>query len=464
MSDRPRRKRKQNNTVASNVHYVGYVEDEESVDAIMKKFEELERIQQEFSSMAVAKKEESSKSTNTGEATASTSGDTTQSSDQQGTKTDNTIDDNNEGMTEEQLEEIFKRTSAFTVKSAMMDLVAADELDALELWQVDFKDANTDVAFEEDDYIQVDDDFWDAEFGESPRKRGRRQPASSREKKVRTPGDRKAADRAKIIARYKVMKYQVRDHNGTMVMMKKRVNNIDPSLPTYIRLPGNPIPRSWAHTILQMEPPKPATNLEGARTLHVKNILATDLSTFGDDYSAILMDPPFLLPGEEPTPGKISIEDFAKFNPAHVVKAGFLFIWVEKEWNREMIRITKDWGFKYVENFCWIKKNVNNRIARTPFHYFNKSKLSLLIFRIGGEVDMRHQRNPDCVFDFVKPVEPDEISETKPKFIYNVIETMLPGALYHPETNPTGNRLLELWAKRNQHRTGWTTLVEDWQS
>ncbi|CAO3646133.1 unnamed protein product [Cunninghamella blakesleeana] len=55
MSDCPRRKRKQttttrnNNTMASNIHYVGYVEDEESVEAIMKKFEELDRIQKEFS-------------------------------------------------------------------------------------------------------------------------------------------------------------------------------------------------------------------------------------------------------------------------------------------------------------------------------------------------------------------------------------------------------------------------------
>lgn len=81
-------------------------------------------------------------------------------------------------------------------------------------------------------------------------------------------------------------------------------------------------------------------------------------------------------------------------------------MWIEKEWLREIIRVTKEWGFKYVENFCWIKKNVNNRIALQPGKLFNKSKLSLLIFRIGGDVDLRHQRNPDCVFDFVQPIEP----------------------------------------------------------
>ncbi|SAL95162.1 hypothetical protein [Absidia glauca] len=150
MSDRPRRKRKQNNnTVASNTHYVGYVEDEESVDAIMKKFEELDRIQREFQSMAV---EPQSNNATTETSTSLVSDATSnQTSDQQtGTSMAKDGGDQQQGMTEEQLEEVFKRTSSFTVKSAMMDIVAAEDMDAMELWQVDFQDANTDVAFEEE--------------------------------------------------------------------------------------------------------------------------------------------------------------------------------------------------------------------------------------------------------------------------------------------------------------------------
>ncbi|SAM09248.1 hypothetical protein [Absidia glauca] len=260
------------------------------------------------------------------------------------------------------------------------------------------------------------------------------------------------------------MKYQVQDRNGAMVMMKKRVTNIDPSLPTYIRLPGNPIPRSWAFTIMKMQPlQQDLPPLPGSRTLQVPSILDADLTTFGNDYAAVYMDPPLLLPGEEPSPGKISFEEFSKIKVNKIIKSGFVFMWIEKEWLREIIRVTKEWGFKYVENFCWIKKNVNNRIALQPGKLFNKSKLSLLIFRIGGDVDLRHQRSPDCVFDFVQPIEPGEVSERKPDFLYQVIETMLPGAVYHPENNPEGNKLLELWAKRDQRRTGWTTLVENHQ-
>ncbi|KAI8086472.1 uncharacterized protein BX664DRAFT_335884 [Halteromyces radiatus] len=471
MSDRPRRKRKQNNTtVASNVHYVGYVEDEESVEAIMKKFEELDRIQREFSSMAVANPG-TPEPTGTHVDTPNTPQDHEKQQGDDTTESANKDDDvvgldstlkESQPLTEEQLQEVFKRTSAFTVKSAMMDTTVVDDMDAMELWQVDFTDGNTDEVFEEDDYIHVDDDFWDMEFGESPRKRGKR--SVGQERRSRT-GQRRmggsGVDREKILARYKVMQVQVQDRDGRFFMIKKRVSAIDPSLPTYVRIPGTPIPRSWAHTIMQMEPLVHKNPPIGSRALQVRDILSTDLTTFGNDFTAVYMDPPLLLPDEEPTPGKIHIDDLAKLNVHQVVKAGFLFIWIEKEWIRELVRITKDWGFKYVENFCWIKKNVNNQIARQPFRYFNKSKLSLLIFRKDGDTELRHQRNPDCVFDFIKPRLPNEISESKPSFVYQIIETLLPTAVYHPESNPNGDRLLELWAKRDQQRTGWTTIVEN---
>ncbi len=96
-------------------------------------------------------------------------------------------------------------------------------------------------------------------------------------------------------------------------------------------------------------------------------------------------------------------------NVSKIVKAGFLFIWLEKEWLQRLVSITAKWGFKYVENFCWIKKNINNQINRSEYSYFNKSKLSLLIFRKEGEIELRHQRNPDCVFDYIRPTLPGKI-------------------------------------------------------
>ncbi|KAI7849843.1 hypothetical protein BDC45DRAFT_448089 [Circinella umbellata] len=423
MSERSRRKRRQRNTPVSNVHYVGYVEDEESVEAIMKKFAELERIQSEIATSSPAPEENK---------------------------------ENVEGLTEEQLQEVFKRTSAFTVRSAMME-THDEDLDAMELWQVEFHENNIDELFEEDDYVHVDDDFWDREFGELPsrQKKGRR-AAQPREKS--SSGRRSGTDRESIIAKYKIMQVQVQDRNGNYFMVKKRVSTIDPSLPTYVKIPGKPISRSWAHSILRFTDKEPERI--SSYYHEVNDILSLDLKEYGESFNCVYMDPPLLLPGEEPTPGKIHIDDLSRLNISEIVPMGFIFVWIEKEWIQKIVMIAESWGFKYVENFCWIKKNINNQIHKGEYRYFNKSKLSLLIFRKEGDIELRHQRNPDCVFDFIKPMLPDEISESKPAFMYDVIETMLPTAVYHPEKNPNGKRLLELWAKKGTRRTGWTTILE----
>ncbi|KAI9288732.1 hypothetical protein BC943DRAFT_272814, partial [Umbelopsis sp. AD052] len=415
----------------SNIHYVGYVEDEESVEAIMKKFEELDRIQKEFSAISeVEKKSEAS----------------------------------SQGLTEAQLQEIFKRTSAFTIRSAMMDSNDMDELNDVEIWQLQYHDGLTDEIYEEDDYIHLDmedDDFWDMEFGGDgkQKKRMRRAPAPAREKAP--SGGRRGIDRESIIAKYKIMQVRVQDRNGNYFMVKKKVSAIDPSLPTYVKIPGEPIPRSWVHTILHLQvPTEDIASVIGQKYLK-KNILDMDLKELGTNFQAVYMDPPLLLPGEEPSPGKITIEQLASLDIPSIVPKGFLFIWLEKEWLPDIVRICEKWHFKYVENFCWIKKNLNNQISKKPYTYFNKSKLSLLIFRREGDVELRHQRNPDCVFDFSKPRVPGELTELKPRFMYQIIETLLPSSMFHPENNPDGNRLLELWAKHGQKRLGWTTVVDE---
>lgn len=57
-------------------------------------------------------------------------------------------------------------------------------------------------------------------------------------------------------------------------------------------------------------------------------------------------------------------------------------------------------------------------------------------------VELRHQRNPDCVFDFIKPRTEDSLTEEKPEFIYEVIETLLPGTSI--ASCPNGGKLIEL--------------------
>ncbi|GAA5816561.1 hypothetical protein MFLAVUS_010091 [Mucor flavus] len=457
MSDRPKRKRRQATpkTRVSNAHYVGYVEDGESVEAIMKKFEELERIQQEFSTLNVQPNEEPISSSSGFNIPAEE--EENKDEDEEMSEVATTPDSIKAQFTQEQLEEVFKRTSAFTVRSATIDTSAIADMDALDLWQVEYKDGSTSEFYEEDEYHYVDENFWDEEFGEKVVIRKGRVRVQ-REPRIST--GRRGVDRESIIAKYKIMQVQVQDRNGNYFTIKKRVSNMDPSLPTYVKIPARPISRSWAHKIMP-KPTIPEILVPlGSKYHEVSSVLEQDLTQYGTNFSAVYMDPPLLLPGEEPCKGKITIDEFAILNVSKIVNAGFLFIWLEKEWLQRIVSIVSKWGFKYVENFCWIKKNINNQINRGQYRYFNKSKLSLLIFRKEGEVELRHQRNPDCVFDFIRPKLPDEVTEKKPPFMYSVIETLLPKANYNSETNPEGEKMLELWAKKGTRRMGWTTIAE----
>ncbi len=76
------RKRKKQPSDISAAHFVGYVEDEESVEAIMKKFEELDKLQLEVDPQM---------------------------------NNQSRVD-----LTQEELEELFVRTSSFTVQSSQM--------------------------------------------------------------------------------------------------------------------------------------------------------------------------------------------------------------------------------------------------------------------------------------------------------------------------------------------------------
>ncbi|CAG8435313.1 5548_t:CDS:2 [Diversispora eburnea] len=409
MSERSLRKRRHNpyTSTASNALYVGYVEDDESIGAIMKKFEELERIQEEI---AASKSTESFSNNSPSQISIP----------------------ENESLTEEQLEEVFRRTSSFTVKSATF-APNLDEVDDLDYWRIEMEDGNTAEYEEEDDYMTVDNDFWDEEFGERKRRKTERSGTERR----------RNLGRENLLQRYKVMQVRLQDRNGNFFTIKKKV-----SLPTYIRIPSLPMPRSWAHTILP--PLNESSSITNGSRYFEKNILSMDFTKLGTDFQALYIDPPFLLPNESPSPGKISLKQFSELKITNIVPKGFLFIWVEKEFIPDIVQIAEKWNFRYVENFCWIKKHVNNQISREPYRYFNKSKLSLLIFR-----KLRHQRNPDCIFDFIKPGN----SETKPRVIYEVIETLLPQACYS-EKNNKGDKLLELWAKKGVRRKGWTTVVQ----
>ncbi|KAI9597827.1 hypothetical protein BDF19DRAFT_420703 [Syncephalis fuscata] len=464
---RTRRKRK--TAEISNAHYVGYVEDGESVEAIMKKFEELERLQEEFAATAGS----TTMTTALGMSDPVTDVEDPMSLDPETADMIAAITASEDaigtGFTQEQLEEVFKRTSAFTVRAAQRRTHEdGDMLDELDLLRMDMEGSEFDGDYEEnDDYLFMDEDYWDEVFGPAALARrprpARRTGGQGSSGNNGGGGNGRMMDRDSVLQRYRTMQVRVQDQQGNYHLVKKKYYR--PKLPTYIRIP-KPIPATWAHRIITLEEYEQSVS-DGYRYHQVSNVLDVNTDMLGNGYHAIYMDPPLLLPNEPATPGKLTVEQFSTLKVEQLIRYGFLFIWAEKELLAQVVRVAMKWGFKYVENFCWIKKTPDNRIVKQSSAHFARSKATLLIFRKeGGEIDLRHQRSPDCVFDFIKPYKEGDLTEEKPAFTYTMMETMLPGACYseHDEvTGMVGTRLLELWARKEPRlrRRGWTMVAQE---
>jgi len=337
-------------------------------------------------------------------------------------------------LSEDQLEELFKETSTFSV-DMLQDNTGVSALNGLEdEYSVEEYEA---YFSDEDQYHGTIDDFWDEEDGEYEK--------SIIKKK------RKGADRSKSEL------IDVTDEDGYIHSVLKRKNRIvDPDEPHFTKIPPLPLPISWAKIIRPFSissPPSQEGYLE-------ENILDLNLGSIfkGREILAILMDPPWELANSPKKNGQISPSQFAKLQLGNYMTKGFVFIWVEKEVIAKVVKIMSQWGFLYVENLVWVKQSVNNQPMRQEYKYFSKSKHSLLFFRKSGAdgIELRHQRNPDVVFDFIR--NDKLLTEDKPEFVYHVIETLLPTANYDQETGK--GKFLELWAKSGTSRKGWFSIAQ----
>jgi N6-adenosine-specific RNA methylase IME4 len=167
----------------------------------------------------------------------------------------------------------------------------------------------------------------------------------------------------------------------------------------------------------------------------------------------------------------VTAEQFRKLRiNDRVIPKGLIFVWAPKELIPQTVKTMSGWGFLYVENLVWVKKSVNNKIVTQPYKYFARSKESLLIFRKfcrGNEshpsskkdwhLELRHQRNPDVIFDFLRSKSHGVlVDEEKPEFTYNIIETLLPDANYDAALGR--GQFLELWGGTRPIRKGWTVV------
>ena len=130
-------------------------------------------------------------------------------------------------------------------------------------------------------------------------------------------------------------------------------------------------------------------------------------------------------------------------------------------------------GFEYVENLAWITMAVNNTFLPNNGNAHDvgdgqparergivpRVKHTLFIFRrksanraASGHIQLRHQRNPDIIFDMAAPFSGAAADGPLfPARVFHVLETLLP---------QSSGRRLHLWSGSTR-RAGWTNVAFD---
>ncbi|EFJ41584.1 hypothetical protein VOLCADRAFT_98443 [Volvox carteri f. nagariensis] len=262
-----------------------------------------------------------------------------------------------------------------------------------------------------------------------------------------------------------------------------------------LRVPPPPLPLSWGRTVRPYQPPEPypppdvsksssspqeapvqanasesataavastdpAATATTSRGFESHNMVAFpfDSALGGKQYIAIMVNAGWQPPGAaDAFEGGREAEvmrGFLSLPIPRLCPRGFIFVWAHKGLLQAVCRALAGWGYVYVENLTWVHLTPANAIATSQRgRHFRRSHSTLLIFRREGEgrdIELRHQRNPDVVFDCIRTL-PDRSGWDIPSEVLTTIETMLPGGR---------GAFLELWAPRGQRRPGWDHVSE----
>ena len=152
-------------------------------------------------------------------------------------------------------------------------------------------------------------------------------------------------------------------------------------------------------------------------------------------------------PSGVPSPAT-ALAAFASLPIPSLLPSGYLFAWVRKEHIAPVTAQMYAWGFYYVESLAWVWVGLDGDVLALPAPVTGRAHATLMIYRKGAEeVELRHQRSPDVVFDCVVGGGGSGKGASAggggggpvavPPEAYAAIETMLP---------LTAGKRLELWA------------------
>lgn len=509
---KPRRKRRNphydSSQDVSSSWYVGYADDSESVEAIMKKFEEMEKLKEEVSQNEINSKKRKI------DIVDEVKGKSTEH-----VKSESIYD--NPEFTEKQFQELFRRTSGFTIQQINGDFDDF-KVGSIDLWRMNDPTYGDEEEQEDEDYKIVNDgEFWDEEIGSIRNSSNDNMIKDLKSKKVNSKTVKKKSfsnenhkesnckptisssinnsiTHESIISKPYISQYQilpntkdiivqikVQDKDGNHFMMKKRVIPLNSEMPIYVRIPNPPIPSTWVH---QIKPYRYKSEKYG-KTIKF-DITTTNLKeTLGNEWQAIILTPNLSLESNSKELDSISLFQLSQLKIDSILQpGGFIFLWSPKRLTPKLLRMaTQSWGVRYAENIALILgTHGQNRIATQKDEYFCASKETCLVFckptnnrsrtlsSEGPAIDIRHQRSADCVFGFVVPDGRRRLCALASAGLHGPQGLLGPHALQSRLANrrvdvasdvvdvllPNGRgRLLQLFAGDRCSRDGWTTVV-----
>jgi len=447
----------------SAVHYVGYVEEDETPEMIMAKFQELERIQK---AVVEAKKDQIEtvdvNAAGTVEAAAANVAEGNEDATVATATTENV--DDTQALTDEQLLEVFKQTSMFNVKTALQDnamLMGIDEMLEHQADRYGFDDEISDDddllrSFWSDDEDMFNDSGSDGEYGGKKSKRRGAGGASRR-----TGGGRAQRNAGGVRARHNIVTAYNPD---TQALVRRRVRVNDPDEIVQIRVPNAPIPLPWGRVVKPYLPrelrgvkeyavaPVPARETpHPTKYLEIDSLASLQPKTLDNaTYQAALINP-----GWDRDGSATALSALSQIPLPKLVPTGFIFIWTPKQHVQAVCKQMTKWGYIYIENLTWVYMSPDNAILKLDSEFVRNSHMTLYMFRVadkGRDIELRHQRNPDVTFECLPATFGGNCGPAlAPEETFVAVETLL----------PTGKgQLLELWAPQGVKRPGWTHLVE----
>jgi hypothetical protein len=440
----------------SAVHYLGYAADNESPEAIMRKFQALERFESELSARNPLHK--SGKWGNHISVGQSGYALDDMENDPAFEQQKESAPVRNVQLDERDLMELARRTSA-TDRSIVLPFATSHNYYDQLMYREDYSIRDYEASYRhyphghdanisrQRQIVSDDDDLFDVNEqedhnGDSASESDLDEDELELELYDRRPSQKRRASKPKTsvnrVSAANVSTATKLAHSGQRSRPKAyQPRVVDLNAPTLVKHPPGPMPSTWAHIV--SNPFLVPEQSDLCNAVHVQSILGKAekwMSRLGGaKVQGICMRPPLSLPVDTWT------LQLAPLLP-RLMPHGYLFVWLnDRSQLAPVIRAAdRHLAFKYVENLCWVWREQSGRIREQPASLLGKSKMTLLILKRDPDnrVKLRHQRHGDCLFDVARlPEEQSRGSlhlrngacsvptHTPDARVYDIIETLI---------------------------------------